>query len=147
MKKLEMIAKFYERNLSLKERFHEAEKVNDEKGMEACRKDYEDLLQEVRAEGEDFGNIMRLYSEMKKRGNERLDLSGTCRDPERIIRVFREFGVTEFTFSSTWSNSMETAWAFTKLGCSIEGMTEIFSGNMKFMTDEYKKGPAFLFKL
>lgn len=96
-----MLAKFYERNLDLEKRFHEAEKVNDEKGMEVCREGYEKLLQEVRVEGEDFGNMMRLYSEMKKRGNERLDLSGTCRDPERIIRVFREFGVTEFTFSST----------------------------------------------
>ena len=144
---MKMIAKFYERNLDLKKRFNEAEKAKDEKGMEACREGYEELLQEVRAEGEDFGNMMRLYSEMKKRGNERLDLSGTCRDPERIIRVFREFGVTEFTFSSTWSNSMETAWAFTKMGCSLKGMVEIYSDNKKFMGNEYEKGPAFLFTL
>lgn len=147
MKKLEMIAKFYGRNLSLKERFHEAEKVNDEKGMEVCREGYERLLQEVRVEGEDFGNMMRLYSEMKKRGNERLDLSGTCRDPERIIRVFREFGVTEFTFSSNWTNAMDTAWAFTKMGCNLKGMVEIYSDNKKFMGNEYEKGPAFLFTL
>lgn len=147
MKKLEMIAKFYGRNLSLKERFHEAEKVNDEKGMEACRKDYEDLLQEVRAEGEDFGNMMRLYSEMKKRGNERLDVSGSYTEPEEIIQMFKKFGVTEFTFSSNWTNAMDTAWAFTKMGCNLKGMVEIYSDNKKFMGNEYEKGPAFLFTL
>lgn len=144
---MKKIAKFYERNLDLEKRFNEAEKVNDEKSMDACREGYQKLLQEVRAEGEDFGDMMRLYSEMKKRGNKLLDLSGSYKDPERIVRVFREFGVTEFTFSSTWSNAMDVAWAFTKLGCSLVGMTEIYSDNKKFMSKEYEKGPAFLFTL
>ena len=144
---MKKIAKFYERNLDLEKRFDEAEKVNDEKGMEACRKGYQELLQEVQAEGEDFGDMMRLYTEMKKRGNELLDVHGSYEDPERIIRVFKEFGIKEFTFSSTWSSAIEVAWAFTKLGCSLEGMVEIYSENRKFMSNEYQKGPALLFKL
>ena len=50
MKKMEMIARFYERSLDLEKKFNEAEKAKDEKGMEACREGYQELLQEVRAE-------------------------------------------------------------------------------------------------
>lgn len=37
MKKVEMIARFYERNLDMAKKFNEAEKANDEKGMGVCR--------------------------------------------------------------------------------------------------------------
>ena len=147
MKKMEIIAKFYERNMDLEKRFHEAEKANDEKGMDACREGHQELIQEVRTEGEDFSNMMRLYTEMKQRGNKLLDVSGSYTEPERIIQMFKKFGVTEFTFSSNWTNAMNTAWAFTKMGCSLKGMVEIYSDNKKFMSNEYEKGPAFLFTL
>lgn len=147
MKKMEIIARFYERNLDLEKKFNEAEKAKDKKGMEACREGYQELLQEVRAEGEDFSNMMRLYTEMKQRGNKFLDVSGFYTEPERIIQMFKEFGVTEFTFSSNWTNTMDTAWAFTKMGCNLKGMVEIYSNNKKFMSKEYEKGPAFLFTL
>ena len=94
---MKKIAKFYERYLDLEKRFNEAEKASDEKAMEACREGYLELLQEVRADGEDFSNMMRLYTEMKQRGNKLLDVSGSYTEPERIIQMFKEFGVTEFT--------------------------------------------------
>lgn len=144
---MKKIAKFYERYLDLEKRFNEAEKASDEKVMEACREGYLELLQEVRADGEDFSYMMRLYTEMKQRGNKLLDVSGSYTEPERIIQMFKEFGVTEFTFSSNWTNAMDTAWAFTKMGCSLKGMVEIYSDNKKFMSNEYEKGPAFLFTL
>ena len=147
MKKVEMIARFYERNLDMAKKFNEAEKANDEKGMGVCREGYQELLQEDRAEGEDFSSMMRLYSEMKQRGNKLLDVSGSYTEPERIIQMFKEFGVTEFTFSSNWTNAMDTAWAFTKMGCNLKGMVEIYRDNKKFMNNEYEKGPAFLFKM
>lgn len=144
---MKKIAKFYERNLDLEKRFHEAEKANDEKGMDVCREGYQELLQEIRAEGENFSNMMRFYSEMKRRGNKLLDVSGSYTEPERIIQMFKEFGVTEFTFSSNWTNAMDTAWAFTKMGGTLKGMVEIYSDNKKLMSNEYEKGPAFLFTL
>lgn len=84
------------KNLDLEKKFNEAEKVSDEKGMEACREGYQELLQEVRADGEDFSSMMRLYNEMKQRGNKLLDVSGSYTEPERIIQMFKEFGVKEF---------------------------------------------------
>lgn len=147
MTKMEMLERFYQRHEELERKFDSAEKAGDTKAMDACQDSHQDLLQEVRVEGEAFGDMMRLYSEMKQQGNSRLDLSGTYRKPEEVIRIFREFGVKEFTFSSTWSSAIQVAWAFTQMGCTLEGMTEIYGSGRKFMSNEYEKVPAFLFSL
>ena len=147
MTKMEMLERFYQRHEELERKFDAAEKAGDTKAMDACQDSHQDLLQEVRVEGEAFGDMMRLYSEMKQQGNSRLDLSGTYRKPEEIIRIFRDFGVKEFTFSSTWSSAIQVSWAFTQLGCTLEGMIEIYVSGRKFMSNEYEKVPAFLFSL
>ena len=69
MTKMEMIERFYGRSEELEKKFDAAEKVGDAQTMQACRDAYQELVKEVRAEGEAFGDMMRLYSEMKKRGN------------------------------------------------------------------------------
>lgn len=147
MTKMEMLERFYQRHEELERKFDAAEKAGDTKVMDACQDSHQNLLQEVRVEGEAFGDMMRLYSEMKQQGNSRLDLSGTYRKPEEIIRIFRDFGVKEFTFSSTWSSAIQVSWAFTQLGCTLEGMIEIYGSGRKFMSNEYEKVPAFLFSL
>ena len=147
MTKMDMIERFYGRNEELERTFAAAEKAGDAAAMDACQDAYQDLLQEVRAEGEAFGDMMRLYSDMKKHGNSHLDLSGTYQEPEKILKTFREFGVTEFTFSSSWSSAIQVAWAFTQLGCTLKGMTEVHGTKRDFQTGEYEKVPAFLFSL
>lgn len=147
MTKMEMLERFYQRHEELERKFDAAEKAGDTKAMDACQDSHQDLLQEVRVEGEAFGDMMRLYSEMKQQGNSRIDLSGTYREPEKILETFREFGVTEFTFSSTWSSAIQVAWAFTQMGCTLEGMTEIYGSGRKFMSNEYEKVPAYIFKI
>lgn len=147
MTKMEMLEKFYGRHEGLERKLDAAENGGDTKAMEACQKAHQELLEEVRAEGEAFGDMMRLYSEMKQQGNSRLDISGTYRKPEEVIRIFREFGVKEFTFSSTWSSAIQISWAFTQLGCTLKGMTEVYGTKRDFQTGEYEKVPAFLFSL
>ena len=147
MTKMEMLERFYQRHEELERKFDAAEKAGDTKAMDACQDSHQNLLQEVRVEGEAFGDMMRIYSEMKQQGNSRLDLSGTYRKPEEIIRIFRDFGVKEFTFSSTWSSAIQVSWAFTQLGCTLEGMIEIYGSGRKFMSNEYEKVSAFLFSL
>ena len=119
MTKMDMIERFYGRSEELEKKFDAAEKAGDAQTMQACRDAYQELVKEVQAEGEDFGNMMRLYSDMKKHGNSLLDLSGAYREPKKILQVFREFGVKEFTFSSTWSSAIQVAWEFTQLGCGL----------------------------
>jgi len=147
MTKMEMLERFYERHEELERKLDAAENDGNTRAIEACQKGHQELLEEVRAEGETFGDMMRLYSEMKQQGNSRLDLSGTYRKPEEVIRIFREFGVTEFTFSSTWSSAIQVSWAFTQLGCTLKGMTEVHGTKRDFQTGEYEKVPAFLFSL
>ena len=147
MTKMEMLERFYQRHEELERKFDAAEKAGDTKAMDACQDSHQNLLQEVRVEGEAFGDMMRLYSDMKKHGNSHLDLSGTYQEPEKILKTFREFGVTEFTFSSSWSSAIQVSWAFTQLGCTLEGMIEIYGSGRKFMSNEYAKVPAFLFSL
>ncbi|WP_075579980.1 DUF7698 family protein [Acidaminococcus massiliensis] len=147
MTKMESIERFYGRSEELEKKFDAAEKAEDAQTMQACRDAYQVLVKKVQAEGEDFGNMMRLYSDMKKHGNSLLDLSGTYREPKKILQVFREFGVKEFTFSSTWSSAVQVAWEFTQLGCSLKGMTEIYGSGQKFMSNEYERIPAFIFSL
>lgn len=147
MTKMEMLVRFYERHEELERKLDAAENDGNTRAIEACQKGHQELLEEVRAEREAFGDMMRLYSEMKQQGNSRLDLSGTYRKPEEVIRIFRDFGVTEFTFSSTWSSAIQTSWAFTQLGCTLKGMTEVHGTKRDFQTGEYEKVPAFLFSL
>ena len=53
----------------------------------------------------------------------------------------------EFTFSSTWSSAIQVSWAFTQLGCTLKGMTEVHGTKRDFQTGEYEKVPAFIFSL
>ena len=147
MTKMDMIERFYGRSEELEKKFDAAEKAGDAQTMQACRDAYQELVKEVQAEGEDFGNMMRLYSDMKKHGNSLLDLSGAYREPKKILQVFREFGVKEFTFSSTWSSAIQVAWEFTQLGCGLKGMTEIYGSGQTFMSNEYERIPAYLLRL
>lgn len=147
MTKMEMLERFYERHEELERKLDAAENGGNTKAMEACQRAHQELLEEARAEGETFGDMMRLYSEMKQQGNSRLDLSGTYRKPEEIIKIFRDFGVKEFTFSSTWSSAIQVSWAFTQLGCTLKGMTEVHGTKRDFLTGEYEKVPAFIFSL
>ena len=52
-----------------------------------------------------------------------------CADNEKgvedLITCMRNLGFTEFTFSSTWSGAVETAWLFQKAGCILAGLVEI----------------------
>ena len=147
MTKMEMLERFYQRHEELERKFDAAEKAGDTKAMDACQDSHQNLLQEVRVEGEAFGDMMRLYSDMKKHGNSHLDLSGTYQEPEKILKTFREFGVTEFTFSSSWSSAIQVAWQFTQLGCTLKGMTEIYGSGQKFMSNEYERIPAYVFEI
>lgn len=147
MNKMNLIKKLYEREANLRKTFEEAAKTVDSEKMKACGKDEQALLTEILAEGETFGKMLRLYREMKERGNKRLDLKENYDKPEKIIEMLKEFGVTEFTFSSTWSNAMANAWVFTKLGFKMSGMLEINGEYKNFTTGDYEKAPAILFTL
>lgn len=148
MKKNEL-AQEYETYESLMKTFDEAEAAGDESGMEAAKAGYQKLLESIRAKGEAYNHISRLYNDARKRGNDYIDLSEPYQyeKAKDLVETLRDFGFDHVTFSSCWSSAVETAWEFCKLGCAVEGMTEINGTTKAFMSDEYERVPAYLFRI
>ena len=93
--------------------------------------------------------IWRAYETAKDCGNEYIDLNDAIRDEavEGLVACMKEYGIEAFTFSSTWSSAVETAWLFQKAGCTLAGLLEINSQHKAFMSDEYEKVHCYLFKV
>ena len=93
--------------------------------------------------------IWNAYETAKDCGNEYIDLNDTIRDDEveGLVACMKKYGIEAFTFSSTWSSAVETAWLFQKAGCTLAGLIEINSQHKAFMSDEYEKVHAYLFGL
>lgn len=93
--------------------------------------------------------IWSAYETAKDCGNEYIDLNDTIRDDavEGLVACMKKYGIEAFTFSSTWSSAVETAWLFQKAGCTLSGLIEINSQHKAFMNDEYEKAHGYLFKL
>lgn len=93
--------------------------------------------------------IWRAYETAKDCGNEYIDLNDAIRDEavEGLVACMKEYGIEAFTFSSTWSSAVETAWLFQKAGCTLAGLLEINSQHKAFMSDEYEKVHGYLFKV
>ncbi len=93
--------------------------------------------------------LWRAYEASRDCGNEYIDLNDSISDEavEDLIACMRAYGFEAFTFSSTWSSAVETAWLFQKAGCTLAGLVEINSQHKAFMSDEYEKAHGYLFKL
>ena len=129
--------------------YNEAEARNDEAGMQAVRDNHHTLMTNIEAKGKDYANLYSLYEDAHDRGNELIDISEVVWDNkvEPLIASFREYGIERFTFSSGWSNAVETAWLFTQQGCKLEGLVEINGRCKAFMSDDYEKKHGYLFSV
>ena len=93
--------------------------------------------------------IWSAYETAKDCGNEYIDLNDTIREDEveGLVACMKKYDIEAFTFSSTWSSAVETAWLFQKTGCTLAGLIEINSQHKAFMSDEYEKAHGYLFKV
>lgn len=140
----------YRTYAELKAAFTEAEKAKDEVKQAEIRKAYEELKKSVRAEGKAYANLISLYTNMKRRGNAYIDLADcySYQDEEALIESFRTYGIGHFTFSSSWSSAVESAWKFQEAGCRLEGLVEINGKNeILMMAGEFEKKHAYLFRV
>ena len=139
----------YQRHTELKARFQTAKAANDTEAMEQVRAERKALDESIEAEGSAFARIYDLYESTKDRGNEHIDICECYdyRDEGSLITCLRELGIEAFTFSSRWSSAVESAWTFTKLGCTLMGMVEINSQTTNWDGDGYEKCHAYLFKI
>ena len=122
--------------------------AKDEESREKARTAYHDLLKPLEGLGNTAGRLWREYEISRDNGNELLDISEVVweKDAENFISCMREVGIRQFTFSSTWSSAVETAWLFKQNGCELEGLVEI-NGSMNFFEEKREKKHGYLFRV
>lgn len=64
-----------------------------------------------------------------------------------IVEACREYGIHEFTISSTFSSLIEVMAEFEKLGCKLAGLTTVKTRHTNWRTGEKEIKPAVLMKL
>ena len=136
----------YAKTQKAKKAYHEA---TSEAEQAAARELYKKATEGLAGLGNAELQIWSDYETSRDRGNEYLDISGTVRDSEveHLIACMRNCGIEAFTFSSTWSGAVETAWLFQKAGCTLAGLVEINSHYDTSMREGYAKAHGYLFKV
>ena len=139
----------YAREREISAAYDAAETAKDEAGMDAARKDMRALWDGLEANGNGCARLYSEYREAMERGNDYIDLHDVIwdKDVPDLIACMRENGVERFTFSSTWSSAVETAWLFQENGCMLEGLIQINGDRNVFRDREFKKIPAYLFRV
>ena len=134
--------KLYARMQELKKLYNEGEK-------EKAQQSYSKLKETIKNEENGFRIIWTMYEKARDNQNMYIDFNDVIWDNEvpSIIQTLRDNGIEKFTFSSTWSSAVKTAWLFKENGCTLEGLTEVNEGYEDFITGKMKKTPAYLFKL
>lgn len=140
------LAEAFDKEQEIRRQYNEAK---DEAGKEAARAAHKVWEDSVAENGADFWSVYRLYSDAKERGNEYIDLRDCIwdKDVPALISNLRAQGIERFTFSSTWSSAVETAWLFQQNGCTLEGLVEINGQCRGCFTDEYEKVHGYLFSI
>ena len=107
------------------------------------------LNEKVAANGRAYARLYELYADARERGNDYIDLSEIYdyKDEAQLIADMREYGIEAFTFSSSWTQALESAWLFTQNGCTLEGMVEINDRCKVILSDEYEKRHALMFRV
>ena len=85
------------------------------------------------------------YFAARRNDNNLLDFNEVIweKDIDQITENLAEFGIREFTISSTYSGMIETIAEFDKRGWKIAGITEVNASYTDFMSGEHKIIPAF----
>lgn len=140
----------YELKTDIERKFKETENEEEKKELIAA---YKKLSEKIDAEGEEYKAVYTRYCDAMERGNEYIDIDNNfnfgsgASHVSQMIDAFRKYGIEKFTFSSGWSDAMETAWQFEKNGCRAIGMMEINSMHKLFGSDEHEKKPALVFEV
>ena len=149
MKAMSEFEKDYAEFEKIRAAYDEAEAAGDRAGKEKAREDYKAWADGIEAKGRGYADTFRLYKDSRDNGNRCLDISEPheTRNIPELIKSFRKYGITEFTYSSTWSSAIEASWDFLQNGCELAGMVKVFTTSTRFMTDEHEVKPAYLFRI
>ena len=139
----------YETYKAIEAEYDAADLAGDEAKKSLVRACFASLRVALTEKGAEYFHTFELYREARDCGNEYIDLHDAIWDNQvaGLIENLRNMGIDHFTFSSTWSSAVETAWLFTENGCELEGLVRIKSHYKKFRSEEYETAPAYLFRI
>lgn len=84
------------------------------------------------------------YFYSKEAGNDLIDFNEVIWDNDipEIVRACREYGIREFTISTTMSSLIKTLAEFEKLGCKVFGIMQVKTRFDNFLTGKKDIIPA-----
>ena len=90
------------------------------------------------------GTLFWAYRECEQTGNEHINFSEVIweKEIEEIANSMKEYGITEFTISSTFSGLISTLAEFEKHGIKMQGLTEVKERYKNIFTGERDMIPA-----
>ena len=143
-----IFAKELAQEIEIQKQYDIAANNGDEAGKEAARTAHQELAAKIQAMGQDIYRVFHIALDSMEKGNDLIDLHDNIWDENvpALIDSLRKCGIERFTFSSTWSSAVHTAWLFLQNGCTNEGITEIPPGHFPFGNDEGMI-PAFIFSI
>lgn len=138
----------YENEAAAEAAYDAAKAAGNQESMAAAIAKHEALEQAAEDKGREFCFMLRLYTEMKERGNALIDLNDVHDfQVAEAVEILLKYGTRRFTFSSTWSSAVSAAWEIGQHGYKLEGMVQINSQFFKIHSDERQKIPAFVFSI
>jgi hypothetical protein len=95
------------------------------------------------------GTLYWAYKRSQEAKNEYIDFNEVIwdEDIEPIVDFCKAMGIDHITISSTFSSLTTTVWQMTKLGCTLEGMTQVNSTHTDWKTGKRASVPAFLIRM
>lgn len=136
----------YEKIQEAKKDYREAQTAA---GQSDAREHYNMALESIKGLDSTEQTLWDAYQLSRDCSNEYIDISFPLSDEkaQKLIECMKKYGFEAFTFSSSWSDAVETAWVFKKAGCSIEGLIEINSAQPAFLSEGFEKTHGYLFRI
>lgn len=118
------------------------------KKIEAFENAIANEVKDIRAIGIN-STMFWAYRDSQEAESDLLNFSDVIWDKDiaPIVESCREYGIHEFTISSTFSSLIETLAEFEKLGCKLAGLTTVKTRYTNWQTGEKAIKPAVLMKL
>lgn len=145
----EILKKDIETEIEIIKKYDMAEQNKDEASMQDAIEAHDAHEAEIKARGINYYRVYEMAMDAKERGNEYIDINDCIseKDIKEMMDSFHLAGVEKFTYSSTRSSAVETAWILQKNGCTLNGMIEINERSKDIFTGEHKKAHGFLFSI